>query len=165
MAGETKRTPDPTLEIDARRRHEVADHTADARVHAWAGDLPGLFEEAAAALSTLTVEIAPGAAAPEWVETDIEGHDLEHLAFAWLNELIALAEVRHRALASADVAELWETGNQDPRRAWRLRGRVGLLPFDPELVRAVRHAKAATLHGLDVARDADGWTLSAVVDI
>ena len=110
----------------SRRRHEVVDHTADARILAQASTLPELFEEAAAALSTLTAEIAPAAADAEWVEVEVEGHDLEHLAFAWLNELIALAEVRRGAIASARVLKLREGDDGATPMAWHLNGRVGL---------------------------------------
>lgn len=148
-----------------QRRHEVVDHTADARIRARASTLAGLFEEAAAALSTLTVEITPDAADPEWVEVEVEGHDLEHLAFAWLNELIALAEVRRQAIASAHVVELREIDRGATHPAWRLCGRVGFRVFDPERVRTLRQAKAATLHGLDVRQGPDDWHLVAVVDV
>lgn len=148
-----------------QRRHEVVDHTADARIRVRASTLPGLFEEATAALSTLTVEIAGAAADPEWVEVEVEGHDLEHLAFAWLNELIALAEVRRQAIASAHVVELCEIGHGATHPAWRLCGRVGFRAFDPVRVRSLRHAKAATLHGLEVRQSPDDWSLVAVVDV
>jgi SHS2 domain-containing protein len=165
MEGDVERAPQRTPTPPIERRHEVVDHTADARLRVWAETLPALFEETCAALSTLTVEIDPGVPHPAWVETEVDGHDLEHLAFAWLNELIALAEMRHRAIACAEVIELTEAGPEAGDRSWRLRGRVGLQAFDPAAVRALRQVKAATLHELEIGGGRDGWHLAAVVDI
>ena len=58
----------------SRRRHEVVDHTADARIRAQASTLPGLFEEAAAALDRLVgspeLRQRLGRSAREWVSRE-----------------------------------------------------------------------------------------------
>lgn len=146
------------------RGHEVRDHTADAGIHAWAPTLPGIFDEAAAALSALTVEVL-AEQVPSWSDVEVVGHDLEGLAFAWLNELIGLAEVERRAVVAREVGQVETPAPGQALGRWRLRARVGLVDYDPSRVRALRHVKAATLHGLRVEERADGWVLDAVVDI
>lgn len=145
------------------RGHEVGDHTADARIHAWATTLPELFEEAALALSSLSAEVEADSRTT-WSEVELDAQDLDGLAFAWLNELIGMTELERRAIASTHVA-LTEEPAGDESTGWRIRARVGLVDYTPGGTRALRHIKAATMHGLHVREQTDGWSIDAVVDI
>lgn len=159
------------------RGYRIGGHTADARIHAWARTLPDLLEEAAAALSALTVEIDETARPAAWTDVEVTGHDVDHLAFAWLNELIGITEVEHRAVAVARVGQL-QTADGDqttvgdqPMGADQAAGtsslhaRIGLVDYEPHRVTALRQAKAVTLHGLRVVEHHGGWTIDAVVDM
>lgn len=145
------------------RGHVLADHTADARIHAWASTLAELFEEAALALCRLSAEVEPGAQT-SWATVELQAGDPDGLAFAWLNELIGLAELERRAVASTHVA-VTERPVGKGAGGWRLRARVGLADYAPGGTRALRHVKAATMHGLHVRQQAHGWSIEAVVDI
>ncbi len=145
------------------RGYEIGDHTADARIRAWATTLPELCEEVALGLARLSAKVEAGSPAA-WSEVELHARDLDGLAFAWLNELIGMAELERRAIASTDVAgtERLVGGGS---AGWRLRARVGLVDYVPGRTQALRHVKAATMHGLHVREQADGWTIEAVVDI
>jgi SHS2 domain-containing protein len=154
---------DHALEGGPGRGHRSGAHTADAALHAWAPHLPGLFEEAAAALADLGATIPPDATARAEHVVEVRAADLEGLAFVWLNELIGLAEVEHGAVGAVTV-ELVEPG-EAVMGAWRLVGRIALHGYDQPGVRSLRHVKAATFHGLGVRREPDGWSLVIVVDL
>lgn len=145
------------------RGHEIGDHTADARIHAWAPSLSELFEEAALALSRLSAEVKAGART-SWSEVELQARDPDGLAFAWLNELIAMAELERRAIAATHAA-VTERPVEDGPAGWRLRARVGLVDYAPGGTQALRHVKAATMHELHVRQWAHGWSIEAVVDV
>jgi len=149
----------------ADRGHEAVGHTADARIRAWAPSLAALLEEAAAALAGLTVDAVPGTPVTAWLDVDVSAADLERLAYAWLNELIGLAEVERGGIVAATVVGLHGGGDSSAVAPWRLIGRVGLHPFDASAVHALREVKAATLHGLRVGSRPGGWSLVAVLDL
>lgn len=158
----------PTRTAD--RGHEALGHTADARIRAWAPRLAALYEEAAAALGALTVAARPGISATAWLDVEVTADDLERLAYAWLNELIGLAEIEHGGIVAASVDHLRGAGadatdDVASRGPWHLVGRMGIHPFDELDVRALRQAKAATLHGLRVESGPGGWVLEAVLDM
>jgi SHS2 domain-containing protein len=154
---------DPALERRPARGHRSVGHTADAALDAWASQLPELFEEAAAALADLAAVVPAGTPARDRVVVEARSADLEGLAFAWLNELIGLAEVHLAALGVVTVETL-EASDPDGR-AWRLVGRIALHGYDESGVRSLRHVKAATFHGLRVRQQPGRWRLHAVVDL
>jgi SHS2 domain-containing protein len=147
-----------------RREHRLIAHTADAGLTASAARLEELFEEAAAALADLggAEETFGTATAAERFEERIglEADDLEGMAYAWLNELIGLAEVGHAAIHKASVERV-ERVDSD----WRLDASVWLVPYRSGGVPPGRHVKAATYHGLQIGRDATGWRLTAYLDL
>lgn len=145
------------------RGHELGDHTADISIHAWASTPSGLFEELALALSALTAEVSADSRTC-WSEVEVCAQDLDGLAFAWLNELIGMAELERRAITSAQVAVTEQQAGGD-RAAWRLRARVGLVDYRPGGARALRQVKAATMHALHIREQAGGWSVDVVVDI
>ena len=161
----------------ADRRHEILAHTADAGVGARAPDLPGLFEEAAAALAELAADVDPGVPTDE-VEVVLEAADLVGLAYAWLNELISLADARSAAIAGARVeaaavgraprpADGRDGGvaERGEERQAVLRATVALVPFGRG-ARARLDVKSATYHRLAVERGpGGGWTLTAYLDV
>jgi SHS2 domain-containing protein len=149
---------------EGRRWHTSLPHTADAGFSAGAPTLAGLFEEAAVALAEIAAEVTSGPEATAWEEVVLEGGDVAGLLYAWLNELIAVAEIHRGAVVETVVERLDETSsNGSP--AWALRGRIGLRPFGEPAVGHLRQLKSATYHGLDV-RQTDGcWAMRAYVDL
>ena len=145
------------------RRHEATPHTADVGIRAHAPDLAGLFEEAARAVAEIGADALPdgpaatiGGPSNAGLHIDLEAADLPGLAFAWLNELIGLADI-HGPLARTEVVavEALSAGG------WRLRGRAAFGGG----ARPRLDIKSATLHGLVVERAGDGWRLAAYLDV
>jgi SHS2 domain-containing protein len=83
--------------------YETFEHTADLGLRIRAGDVDGLFEEAARALfSVLTVE--PKAVRPaETLTVSIAGTEREDLLYDWLAELLYIFDARHMLLVAFDV--------------------------------------------------------------
>lgn len=149
---------------DARSRtatgwHEAVDHTADVGLRAGAPDLPAVLIEAARALAELAADVDPRAPTRE-EPVRVRAADPVGLAYAWLNELIGLAEVEGAALVEATVTRL-EHGAD----GWTLDARVRLAPFDEDRVRPRVGVKAATYHRLRVEETAEGWELDAYLDV
>ena len=158
------------MTASAGRRHELVGHTADMGLWATAPDLRSLFEEAALALAEASADIDPPHAGPgsrdaaRGEAVELEAGDEVALAFAWLNELIGLAQARGEALARTEVATVKEA----PDNGWRLVGRAWFVPFtagDGPGARARLDVKSATYHRLAVRRGRRGWRLTAYLDV
>jgi SHS2 domain-containing protein len=144
------------------RGHDVLPHTADTGLRAWAPDLPGLFEEAAGALAEIAAEVAEPHDRRDARDTAVavEARDLVGLAFAWLSELVGLADATHSALVETRIARI----EQGPE-GWRLEGCARFVGPHPGAVRPRHDVKSATYHGLAVERMGGGWSLTAYLDI
>ena len=147
------------MAVQRGRSHGYLPHTADAGLVARAPTLAGLFEEAALAIAELAadtdgVEGVPVLAGP------VTACDLDGLAFAWLNELIGLAESAGQVLVRAVVARIGPQGD-----GWTMEGRAFLAPWDRPGVRARRHVKAVTFHRLAVEEGPEGFALTAYADL
>ena len=131
-------------------------------LRAQAATLPELFEEAAAALGELAADVAANADdAPIEVAVERESADLPGLAYAWLDELIGLAELGAAAVAGASVASVVESPD-----GWRIRAVARLVPYAGGAARPRLGVKSPTYHRLSVERRPDGgWTLVAYLDV
>lgn len=148
-----------------RPMHQELPHTADAGFMAAAADLPALFREAATALSEISAEISPGLAPSVWHAVELEAGDLAALAYAWLNELIALRDIYRGAVVATSLEQVDGPAGDAGVDAWTLRGRVGLRRYVEGGVRVLREPKAATYHGLALERHDGRWTLRAYLDL
>ena len=155
--------------VGARRARTVAHgampHTADTGVRAAAPSLAVLFEEAAIALAEIAADVAPGVDASISHDVVVEANDLPALAYAWLNELIALADVHHAAVVDTDVIGVDGPATTGAAGQWTLRARVGLRQYAAGGVRVRSQPKSATFHGLVVRRIGAWWTLRAYLDL
>jgi SHS2 domain-containing protein len=156
------------------RRHETLAHTADVGLRASGPDLAALFEEAAAALAGLMADVAADAPVSLDETVRLEAPDLPALAYAWLNELIGLADARRAALvvATVDRAERAEPAERAERAAgagsagaWILEGRVRLASLAGPGVRSRLGVKSATYHRLTVEAVPGGWAMTAYLDV
>ena len=145
--------------------HRELPHTADVGFMAAASDLPALFREAATALSEISADISPGAGASVWHPVELEAADLPALACAWLNELIALADIDHAAVVAISHLYVDPPSGNEAAGEWSLRGRIGLRPYVEGGVRLLREPKSATYHGLAVERRDGCWTLRTYLDL
>ena len=142
------------------RGHELLPHTADAGLAGHAPDLPGAFEEAAAALAELGADLPAGVSIVEAGCGTLTARDLPGLAFAWLNELLGLAAAEGAALEGGRVARIERSG-----AGWALEGTARLASFGPGGAVSRRDVKAVTFHRLTVEDDVHGWTVTAYADL
>lgn len=162
------RRPVPPRPADSRppdsRGHELVPHTADVGLLARAGDLPGLFEEAAAAFSELTADLTESVPTGERAAESVTlcAHDLVSLAFSWLNELVAVSELRRSAVTGARV-ECVDVAAEGAGS--RLVATIHLVPFDGASARRRSSVKSATFYRLSVRRFESGWQLTAYLDV
>jgi SHS2 domain-containing protein len=145
--------------------HRELPHTAGAGFMAAASELPALFREAATALSEISAEIAPGLAPSIWHAVELEADDLPALAYAWLNELIALRDIHHGAVVATSLVQVDGPSDDEAVGRWSLRARVGLRPYVEGGVRVLREPKSATYLGLILERHDGCWTLRAHLDL
>jgi SHS2 domain-containing protein len=131
--------------------HSFEQHTGEVKVRLEAASLAELFVEAARALCDILGR-------PEdeklgvWHRTTVTGRDHEALLVAWLNELIALAEIEGRLYCDVAIDDLTGT-----RLDARIRG---------ALFRETRTAvKAATLHGLRIETGPAGASATIILDV
>jgi SHS2 domain-containing protein len=152
----------------AGRAHRSLPHTADTGIEATGPDLASAFEEAGLALAGLTADIDLEAiaelgptASPPLRPVELTAADPVALAFAWLDDLVGRVDL-DGALAGVAVDSV-EGSSSD---GWRLRARVGCLPFDGRHVRRRADVKSVTYHQLSVEPLAGGgWRLTAYLDI
>ena len=151
---------------------ELVDHTADVAVRAWGASAEQVFEQAAAGMVSLLYDRTTVAARERHTLT-LEAPDSELLLAAWLNELLFLIEARSvvfarfevESLSGAAFAPVPDTTGAAAVSAARLRATaVG------EAIDGRRHSirsvvKAATLHGLRLEQNAEGWEALVLLDV
>jgi SHS2 domain-containing protein len=133
--------------------------TSDLAFVARGDTLESLFAAAADALLDATLDGVEALRREVSVPIALEEPDLELLLLAFLNELVYLRDARGLLLRSGALRVL-----QDGKA--RLEGTLAGEPLRPERHRLRSDVKAATAHGLRVAREADGsWMATATLDV
>ena len=134
---------------------ELLEHPADVGFRAWGRTQAEVFENAALALFSLACDLA-AVAEKESRTVEVTGNDLENLLYAWLAELLAIAEgerlaFRRAALSVADAS--------------RVRATVYGEPLDRSRHHSGTHIKAVTFHQLYVRETPDGWSAQVFLDL
>jgi protein archease len=141
--------------------YEILEHPADVGYLAYGQTLAELFENAALALCAL-------ACAPEKIEERIEREitaqaaDSESLLYAWLAEILAVADAEQLVFCRAKVTSLREPASGKP-------GEVHGILFGEKFDRACHAAgtyiKAVTLHQFALERTAEGFRARVYLDL
>ena len=134
---------------------ELLEHPADIGFRAYGRTREELFENAALALFSLTCETST-VEERESREIETTGSDNEALLYAWLAELLAVAEAERLVFRRADVTAL---------EAQRVHGTAYGEPFDRARHEMGTHIKAVTFHQLFVEQTAEGWRAQVFVDL
>lgn len=133
--------------------------TSDIAFVARGASAEDVFAAAADALLAATLE-DPGALEARLEHSlRLEEPDLELLLLAFLNELVFLRDARGWLLRVDRLRIEVAPG------AARLEGRVVGEAIDPARHRLAADVKAATAHGLRVARCGEGWEASVTLDV
>ncbi len=141
--------------------YEILEHPADVGFLAYGRTLQELFENAAVALCAL-------ACAPDKIEEresreiSAQGADIESLLYAWLAEILAVADAEQLVFRRIAVAELREP---KPGSPGEVRGVLHGEKFDRARHTAGTYIKAITLHQFAIERVADGFRARVFLDV
>lgn len=134
---------------------EILEHPADVGFLAYGATLEELFANAALALMSLGWELDT-VEERESRGIEAEGGDTELLLYAWLAEIVAVAEGERLVLKRFQVNELGEG---------RVRGTGWGERYDRSRHRARTYVKAVTLHQFEVRRSERGWSARVYLDV
>ncbi len=134
---------------------EIIEHPADVGCIAHGATLEELFANAALALVTLACDPA-GIAEREQRDIAATGADTEALLYAWLAEILAVADAERLVFRRVEVSEL---------TASRVRGAAYGEPFDKQKHRAGTYIKAVTYHQFHVEQTPQGWRAQVFLDV
>ena len=137
------------------RPFEILEHPADVGFIAYGGTLRELLENAALAMISLAGDLSE-IEERERREIRASGTDNEALLFAWLAEILAVADAEGLALRRAEVTRAGEGQAQ---------GTVYGEKFDKARHRAGTYIKAVTYHELRVERTEQGWKGRVFLDV
>ena len=145
-----------------RKAFEIIEHPADVGFLAYGATLEQLFENAALAMMSLAGEL-DAIEERETREIQATGGDTESLLFAWLAEILAVADAEQLAFCRAQVMQLG-TGGEGAGQ-FRVRGVVFGESYDRARHRAGTYIKAVTYHQLRVEKTAEGWSAQVFLDV
>jgi SHS2 domain-containing protein len=147
------------MSVRAARFEFLEDVTSDLCFVARGATLPDVFAAAAEALLDATVEQRETLADAERRRLELVEPDLELLLLRFLNELVYLRDAEALLLRPRRLEVEAESG-----RARLVAELVGER-IDPARHRLCSDVKAATAHGLALAREADGYRATITLDV
>jgi SHS2 domain-containing protein len=135
---------------------EYLEHTADIKFRAYGNTPEEMLSNAAAALFKSMVEPATIAIKETW-KVELEGFDLEDLAYQWLSEIVFLFETEFAVFATFSV-KLQQNG------AWKLQGEIGGERTDLKRHAFENEVKAITRHKFGIKKN-DVWCIQVILDV
>jgi SHS2 domain-containing protein len=135
--------------------YETFEHGADMGIRGWGATMSEAFANGAKAMFSLMVEDIDTILLTHSREISCESFDRESLFTAWLNTLLAEADI-HRMIFGAFDLEIQDC---------RIRGTARGEPFDTSRHSWGIEVKGATYTELAVRQDKDGWLAQCVVDV
>ncbi len=139
----------------AKAPFEILEHPADIGFRAFGKTCEELFENAALALFHLTCGMS-AVEERESREITATGKDLETLLYAWLAELLAVAETDRVVFRRVDVTALGEES---------VRGTAYGEAYDPVRHEMGTNIKAITFHQFKLEQSPEGWSARVFVDL
>jgi SHS2 domain-containing protein len=135
---------------------EYLEHTADVMFRAYGETAEEMLSNAASALFKAMVDPASIAAVKKWT-VELEGSDLDDLAYQWLSEIIFLFETESAVFSTFSV-------RLEQHGAMKLYGEIG-----GERIDLARHAfdnevKAVTRHKFGIKKN-QLWCIQVVLDV
>ena len=141
--------------------YEIIEHPADVGFLAYGRTLAELFENAALAMCSI-------ACAPDEIEETTpreilaHGADLESLLYAWLAEILGIADAEQLVFRRVAISLIQEPRGITPGAA---RGIAYGEAFDRERHAAGTYIKAVTLHQFIVERTPEGFRARVFLDL
>ena len=138
-----------------RQPFEIIEHPADVGFVAYGATLEELFANAALAMLSLGCELS-GVEEKLSRAIEVSAADLESLLYAWLAEILGIADGEQLVFCRAEVSALGDD---------RVSGIVHGERFDKARHRAGTYIKAVTMHQLRVEKTAEGWRAQVYLDV
>lgn len=141
---------------------EIIEHPADVGFVAYGTTLEALFQNAALAMLSLAGELD---AVEEREQREIEaaGSNRESLLYAWLAEILAVADAEQLVFRRVEVKQL-EAGREGAAE-WPVHGTAFGEAYDKTRHRAGTYIKAVTYHQFCVEQTAEGWRAQVFLDV
>ncbi len=163
-----RRRPKSGYNAGVRPPFQILQHPADVGFLAYGASLEELFQNAALALCLLACE--PGSIeAREKREVSARGENLEALLYAWLAEILAVADAEQLVFCRVVVKRLITPAASRRRaRSAKSGGIEGILigePFDRARHGAGTYIKAVTYHQFALERTGKGWRARVFLDL
>lgn len=142
-----------------QRPFEIIEHPADVGFLACGATREELFANAALAMMTL-------ACAPQRIEERerreiaVTAADLESLLYAWLAEILAMADAEQLFFRRAEIHSF-----ASQPQGLALRGALFGEKYDKQRHAAGTYIKAVTYHQLRVEQTAQGWRAQVYLDV
>jgi protein archease len=136
-------------------RFEILEHPADVGFRAYGATLEELFANAAVALISIAGEIEK-IEERERREIAVTGDDTESLLYAWLAEIVAIADAERLVLRRVEVTSLGQG---------RVTGAAYGEQYDRDRHRAGTAIKAVTYHRFFVKPSGNGWVAQVFLDV
>lgn len=145
-----------------RKAFEILEHPADVGFVAYGATLEELFENAALAMMSLAGEVE-AIEERERREIQATGGDKESLLFAWLAEILAVADAEQLVFCRVKVIKL-EAGGEGAK-TFLVAGAAWGETYDRARHRAGTYIKAVTYHQLFVEKTVEGWRAQVFLDV
>lgn len=136
--------------------YEYLEHTADVMFRAYGRTSEEMLSNAACALFKAMVDPASIAVDKTWA-VELEGEDLEDLAYKWLSEIVFLFETESAAFSTFSV-RLEQDG------AMKLFGEIGGERIDLDRHAFENEVKAITRHKFGIRKN-DLWCIQVILDV
>ena len=145
--------------MPVRRRFDFLEHTADAYIAAYGGNLEEAFENAA--FATFEVMTDVGRVEPRVEDgVEVEAHDEFALLYSWLEELLVRFETTGNLYSRFEVSGIEKTPG-----GLRLRARIWGEPFAPEKHPQKVGVKGVTYHRMEIVKKPEAVTVKFILDI
>lgn len=138
-----------------RAPFEIIEHPADVGFVAHGATREELFANAALAMMTLACD-PQQLAESESRSIEVAADDLDSLLFAWLAEILAIADAEQVFFRRAEVHSVGPG---------HVRGTVYGEAYDRERHHAGTYIKAVTYHQLKVEQTSSGWRAQVYLDV
>jgi SHS2 domain-containing protein len=136
-------------------RFEILEHPADVDFRAHGATIEELFANAALALISIAGDLE-AIEERERREVEATGEDIESLLYAWLAEIVAVADADRLVLGRIEVTSLGEG---------RVTGAAYGERYDHSQHRAGTAIKAVTYHKFFVKQSPTGWVAEVFLDV
>jgi SHS2 domain-containing protein len=135
---------------------EYLEHTADIKFRAYGQTPEEMLENAASALISSMIDTSKVQVKENWT-IELNGPDLEQLAYSWLSEIVFLFETESAVFSTFKV-------RLNENKEWKLEAEIGGERIDLKRHAFDNEVKAITLHEFSVKKD-DIWCIQVVLDV